>query len=127
MTSPGDPLVEQRLRGVDLVLGYDEASWQVLARLPVPEASHVAILADAVPWMDLYGRGFSPFDTWWCDSGSGLVQSTLRVAALMGYVLQLGAPGSGLRPIELVLSTFDPPDLSAIPPSPHEEIIHVRT
>ena len=117
-------LVRDRLR-VDLVVGVDESSWEVIARLPVPDGADVAILADDVPWTELYGRPFAPLDTWWWNAAPGGVHSTLRLAALMGHILDLGAPSEGLSPIEHLMCKFESPDL--IPHvHPHEEVRHVR-
>ena len=71
----------------------------------------MAILAEAAPWPELYGREFAPIDSWWWNCAPGGVQSTLRLAALMGYLLDLGAPPDGISPIEHLLAQLDPPDL----------------
>ena len=124
--TPRVPLVRDRLRSVDLVVGVDESSWDVIARLPVPDGADVAILADAAPWPDLYGREFAPIDSWWWNSSPGGVQSTLRLAALMGYLLDLGAPPEDLSPMEHLLAQFTPPDLSYPLSALEEEVRYVR-
>lgn len=119
------PLVRERLRDVDLVVGVDESSVHVIARLPIPEEADVAILADDVPWREMYGRELAPLDAGWWTCAEGGVQSTLRLAALMGYVLELGAPSDGMRPIEYLLSTFEAPE-PLHRDWPHEALSHVR-
>ena len=119
------PLVQERLRAVDLVVGVDERTVDMIARLPVPDDADVAILADDVPWAKLYGREFAPLDTWWDPEP---VQSTLRLAALMGYVLDLGVDPAreGLRPIEHLMSKFWPPEVAYPFSVLDEEMSHAR-
>lgn len=91
--------------------------------------AHVAILADAAPWPELYGREFAPIDdSWWWNAAPGGVQSTLSLAALMGHLLYLGTPpdGDGISPIEHLLSKFTPPDLSFPLSAREEEVRHVH-
>ena len=125
VSSPRAPLVRERLRDTDLVVGVDESSVDVIARLPVPDDADVAILAADIPWRALYGRAFAPLDSWSPDSTG--VQSCLRLAGLMGYVLELGADPArdGLSPLEHLMSKFEAPDL--VPHThPHEEMSHAR-
>ena len=116
------PLVRQRLSAMDLVVGVDESSVDVIARLPVPEQAERAILAADIPWSELYGRQLAPLDSWWDPEP---VRSTLRLAALMAYVLDLAAPSDGMRPIEHLLSKVEPIDL--LPSDwPTEEVHYAR-
>ena len=123
------PLVRERLRGVDLVVGVDETSTHVIARLPVPHDADVAILSADISWRELYGRDLGSLDAHWSPSSSGGCQSTLRLAALMGYVLDLGAPSDGMRPIEHLMAKFEVlevPDLGYPLSAPDEDVSHVR-
>ena len=124
VSSTRAPLVRERLGIADLVVGVDETSRDVIARLPVPDDADVTILAADISWSALYGREFAPLETW-CDPSGG-VQSTLRLAALMVYVLDLGAPSEGLRPVEHLMAKFEPRELAYPLSVPHEEVSHAR-
>ena len=119
------PLVRERLRGVDLVIGVDASSRAVIRRLPVPEEADVLILAADVPWPQLFAcRDFAPLDAWWRDGALG-VQSTLRLCALMAHVLDVASPSTGLRPIEHLMSKCSAPGVVRRPHH-HEEDRHAR-
>ena len=124
-SSPRAAIVRDFLRDPDLVIGVDSSSLGIIARLPLPEGVDVATLEADIPWRALYGRDLEELISSWGSSTGPGIQSTLRLAALMGHVLDLGTPSEGLRPIEHLLAKFEAPDL--LPHvHPHEEVSHAR-
>ena len=102
--SPKDPQIRERLRAMDLVIGVEQTSKAVIRKLPCPDETHVAILTTDVPWRELYGCDLAPLDNW-CPDPAG-VQSTLRLAALMGFALDFGLiqPKRSQRPFKHLVS-----------------------
>ena len=101
--STSAPIVRDLLHAIDLVVGVDDSSTAVLRCLPLPSRTLEVNLARDIPWQKLFGRDFAPLDGWWPDPVG--VQSTLRLCALMGLVLELPPVlRAADRPIEYLVS-----------------------